>query len=455
LAILYGPALSMAYRLDDFAWLSLGNTIAHGRSLLWALFSPQAQGTVRPLGDRIPFLLASRLFGLNPVPFHLLALATQVGNVVLMVAVGKRLLGSTAAGAIAATLWVVNSALVEPMVWASAYNEVLCTFFFLAAFYAFLRSLESREHFWQYAQIAALVLSLATLELAVTFPAIALAYLLVTQRARWKRALPSVVVTLAYMAAHLSITGLPRAGPYKLSVGWSMIANLAHYWGAVLGPQEYGRIHQTSIVLVSAGTVAMTVAMTLAILLRIIRPVPLFCGLWFVLTLAPVLPLFDHATAYYTFLPSIGLAWLAGDAMVRVISWPGRAAAIACIFVCAFCNISATLFVRDFQWDRAEEVVAREELLSRSVRDIRRAQPAGPVFLTGLDWQQFWWGLCYGQLTREGFRSIHIMPDAAAHGILIPDKDWCLTPDFQLSKEETGRLLRDGEARVYDITKLP
>ena len=74
------------------------------------------------------------------------------------------------------------------------------------------------------------------------------------------------------------------------------------------------------------------------------------------------------------------------------------------------------------------------------------------VFLTGLDWQQFWWGLCYGQLTREGYRDLHIMPDAAAHGVLIPDKEWCYTTDFQLSKEDTDRSLREGRARVYDIT---
>ena len=54
-----------------------------------------------------------------------------------------------------------------------------------------------------------------------------------------------------------------------------------------------------------------------------------------------------------------------------------------------------------------------------------------------------------------GFPDVHVMPDADAQGILIPAKEWCAAPNFQFSREETERLLRDGEAKVYDIAKLP
>jgi hypothetical protein len=47
------------------------------------------------------------------------------------------------------------------------------------------------------------------------------------------------------------------------------------------------------------------------------------------------------------------------------------------------------------------------------------------------------------------------MPDAAEHGVIIPPKEWCFTPDFQLSKQETERLLQTGQGRVYDIAHLP
>ena len=46
---------------------------------------------------------------------------------------------------------------------------------------------------------------------------------------------------------------------------------------------------------------------------------PLFFLAWFAILIAPVLPLSDHLSEYYPFLPSIGLAM-----------WGGWALALAC-----------------------------------------------------------------------------------------------------------------------------
>jgi hypothetical protein len=77
------------------------------------------------------------------------------------------------------------------------------------------------------------------------------------------------------------------------------------------------------------------------------------------------------------------------------------------------------------------------------------------VFLSGLDMEQFWWGLCYGQLTRQGFSDLPVLPDVAEHGIAMPPMEWCFTPDFQISPAETARLLREKRGTVYDITQSP
>jgi len=305
--------------------------------------------------------------------------------------------------------------------------------------------------------VIALVFALGTLELAVTFPAIAAAYAILLARSRWKSVLPSAAIAAAFVALHLWAVPLPQGGPYKLTLGWGVLGNLLHRWATVLGPEEFGRIHPMNFVLTRLATVALSAAILLwtAVSARRGRWVPLFCLLWFVIPLAPTLPLLDRSILYYTFLPSIGLAWLAGDATVRVASWQGRSVAIACAALYAMCQIPSTVFVRDWDRDQSLNVAAREARLSEAVREIRRMQPDGPVFLSGLDWEQFWWGLCYGQLTREGFADLHVLPDAAAHGVLIPPKEWCFTQDFQFSREETERLLREGRARVYDVSQSP
>jgi hypothetical protein len=224
-----------------------------------------------------------------------------------------------------------------------------------------------------------------------------------------------------------------------------------------LGPEEYSRLHQTNFFVARLGTVVLSAAILLwtGISLRNGRRFPLFCLFWFVIPLAPTLPLLDRSILYYPFLASMGIAWLAGDALVRLISWPTRSIAIACAAVYAACQISSTLLVRGWDRDRSRDMAAREAHVRQAVREIRRMQPTGPAFLTGLDWEQFWWGICYGELGREGFADLHVLPDADAHGMLIPAKEWCVAPDFQFSREETTRLLREGRGKVYDVAKTP
>src|SRR5690242_21278 len=216
---LYVPSLWSAYRIDDFAWLSLRNTLHNGRTLWWALFSPQSQGTIRPLGERAWFLLASSWFGLNPFPFHLFALVTQIANVLLVIAVGRHLLRSLVAAVIAAILWCINDSLVEPIVWASAFNEILCTFWFLLAFYALLRWIDSREPAWFAAHVSAVLLGFATLELMVTFPPIAAVYVALFARKHWKVLLPSAAIATAFVMVHLLAVRIPQTGPYRLTFG--------------------------------------------------------------------------------------------------------------------------------------------------------------------------------------------------------------------------------------------
>ena len=148
-------------------------------------------------------------------------------------------------------------------------------------------------------------------------------------------------------------------------------------------------------------------------------------------------------------------AWLAGDAVVQAARWPGRTAAIACVALYAMCQIPSTIFVRDWHRTDSTERSAREVKLREAVREIRRMQPYGPVFLTGLDSQQFWWGFVYGELVREEFTDLHVLPDAAALGLSV-SREWWYMPDAQYSGQQVSRLLREGRAqRIRASGKSP
>ena len=129
--------------------------------------------------------------------------------------------------------------------------------------------------------------------------------------------------------------------------------------------------------------------------------------------------------------------------------------AVACAVLYAFCQTPSTLFVRDWNRDRSFDVERREARLAGAVREIRRIQPHGAVFLDGLDTEQFWWGLCYGELIHRGYTDLHILPNAAEHGVAIPPQEWCLDRNFQLSPSETALTLREGRGQAYDVTSVP
>src|SRR5580704_14852891 len=131
------------FRTDDFAWLWLPQSVHGLRSLIHALFHPEAQGTVRVLSDRVFFLVLSSVFGDWAAPYRICALATWFAALTLANAIGVRLTGSRLAGCAAAILWTSSYVVVTPLAWASAYNQLLCAFFLLAALYARTRFLDS------------------------------------------------------------------------------------------------------------------------------------------------------------------------------------------------------------------------------------------------------------------------------------------------------------------------
>src|ERR1051326_8586321 len=95
-------ALKTWFLGDDFAWLIHSTEFYNFREFLRAVFAPMAQGTIRPWSDRLFFMVFFRVFGLDPLPFHIWAMLTQCVNVVLLLSIVRRLTGSRLAACAAA-----------------------------------------------------------------------------------------------------------------------------------------------------------------------------------------------------------------------------------------------------------------------------------------------------------------------------------------------------------------
>jgi len=83
----YWYGLKCWFRQDDFAWLWL-TTQVHSWSDFWrAMFTPLAQGTIRPFSERAFFMGLYTLFGLDALPFRICVFLTQIANLALIRAV--------------------------------------------------------------------------------------------------------------------------------------------------------------------------------------------------------------------------------------------------------------------------------------------------------------------------------------------------------------------------------
>jgi hypothetical protein len=171
--IFYWYGLKCWFRQDDFAWLSL-TTQVHSWNDFWrAMFTPFAQGTIRPWSERAFFMGFYTLFGLEALPFRICVFVTQIANLILIRSVARRVTGSPIAGFWAAMLWITNTALITVMTWSSVYNQALCGFFLLLAFYFLLRYVETGQERFNRAQWIVFLLGFGALELNVVYPALA------------------------------------------------------------------------------------------------------------------------------------------------------------------------------------------------------------------------------------------------------------------------------------------
>jgi hypothetical protein len=245
--------------------------------------------------------------------------ATQFANLALAASIGARLTGLRAAGLCASLLWVLNGSGIEPLGWTCVYNEVMCGFFLLLAFHFLLRYTETGRRRYYLYQWGAFLLGFGALELNVVYPALAAAYTLLCARRYFRATLPLFAVSIGYAVAHNAAAPVQKTGDYAMHFTGAMFRTLGKYWTWSIGPTFLFTPFELPKWMLPAGIAIVSLGL-LAFLARKLQHgarAAGFCLLWYLIALAPVLPLRDHQTEYYVFLPVIGLCWLGGWAVAE------------------------------------------------------------------------------------------------------------------------------------------
>jgi hypothetical protein len=447
--LLHGRGLACWFRGDDFAWLSLEGSIHNFHGFLAALFRPEAQGTWRPLSERAFFMAGYALFGLNPLPFHIVVFLTQFANLALVAWIGDRMVGRRGPGLWAAVFWTLSGAMLYPLGWTCVFNQPLCGLFLLSALAFFVRYTETGERRYNVAQWAVFLLGFGALELNVVYPALAAAYAFFRARAYLRRTLPLFIPSVVFAVIHNLVAPVGREGEYGMHFTGSMLRTLGKYWTWSLGPNHlWSPLHFSAwlypvcIALITAGLVAFLTAKV-----RSGAGAAPFCLAWYLLVIAPVLPLRDHMGDYYVFLPLIGLCWLGGWAFDEGLraAGPLRAAVVALAGLYAFMAVPAT--VASWRWFHG--ITERARGLIEGVAAAHELHPGKAILLVGVDTDQFWSAVRDNSFGLIGVDHVYLAPGSEARIEAHPELG--AIGDFIMPEQIAERALEHDEVVIYDV----
>lgn len=330
IVISYWPALAGGFVWDDVAF-SEEKTI-HQWSGLWKIwFAPSAignEGHYWPI-TYTTFWLEHKLWGLEPLGYHLVNVLLHVANTVLL---WRLMLRFLVPGALAiAALFAVHPLHVESVAWIIERKDLLSALFYLSAVFMWVRFTEAPHPGRYCAALVLFVAGMLSKSITVTLPAALLIWhwWLYGRISRYDvlRLAPFFLVGLAVTAADL----MYYTSRESLALGYSfaeriLIAARAlwFYVGKLLWPTDLMVIYP--LWKIQAGNllgwlyVAAAVGLTAALwfLRQYLGRGPLASVLFFVVTLSPVLGFIDYGYMKFSFVAD-RFQYLAGIGLMALL----------------------------------------------------------------------------------------------------------------------------------------
>jgi hypothetical protein len=296
----YWQVISRPFVYDD--WYILYSIHTHDvATTITNAFIPFDKLIYRPLA-MVYYAVVFKMFGLNPVPFHLLALVLHICNSGLVAFVLFRMSGMKS-GAIAAAILYAGAASVhlDPLLWLVGFYDIAGMFFLLLSF-AFFLSKKSRL------SIASFAFALLTKESTFFFVGVLVVYVVLWERNQFRRLYPHLVVSVLYAAIKTmgkSALTIDGAHPHRLDVwGKHITMNLESY-GRWLADSLFPSIHNSSLLLIGGLMILILLSVIQSIRSsgtthRLLNPkLVMFFLIWLVVGILPVLFLRNQAARYY------------------------------------------------------------------------------------------------------------------------------------------------------------
>jgi tetratricopeptide (TPR) repeat protein len=374
------PALTNGFtHWDDNIYVTDNPLIA---SLSWgnlkAIFTTSHYGVYVPL-TMVSYSLEYAVFGKNPAAFHTTNVVLHAVNAGLVFWLFFLLFGGNGPAAfVAAALFGVHPLRVESVAWIAERKDLLCGLFFLMSLISYRRYGESGNRRLLRRSLLLFLCSLLSKPMALTLPFVLLLmdYLAsgrLTRKA-WTEKIPFFALSLVFAViallanqpgdvppgavagASLLAAGLHKAVLAVFSTAFYTVKTLLPFKLAAVYPYTDSTAGLSPALLYASPVILALLAAALVFALRRSRKI-VFGLAFFFLTLVPILQLVSLpgntiVADRYTYIPGLGLAFLAGVLLTSVFANKLKPARLALpvLFAGIILAFSASTFARCRVW---------------------------------------------------------------------------------------------------------
>lgn len=339
--MIFYPSLFMFFTNDDFFFLkvSKANNILEFFNFFSLVKGPEGFGMYRPLTTQVFYFLTTRFFNLSAFPLHIISFVFFFGIIYLVYKLIKELIGNEKIALLSAFLYAVSATHFGQLYYLAAFQELGMTFFALLSCLFFIRKKNVLAFLF-------FVLSLLSKETAIVIPGLFFIIYIFRKgmggkTISFKRLMlsfiPYIVTIGFYMYVRFVSYGFATGDSYvwdfsirKLinTTGWYLLwsfnipeslvdfvgsglkinPNLFVFWGEQIRP----------ILILFIVQAVLFVYVLMKLILSREREkkdqkenglVSLFCLVWFLISLLPVIFLPLHKFTFYLTLPLIGVVF--------------------------------------------------------------------------------------------------------------------------------------------------
>lgn len=234
--VFFWPLLFLNFAQDDFYCLLISKANSFREFLVF--FTPEHSFVTshynfyRPLTTQFYFGIMQKIFGFNPMPFHVVSLLVHILNTFLVYKLAKEFVRNIKIAYLATFFYGFSQSLMVSIAWASNIQELVVTTLILMGIIFYKRR-------FNWTAVLCFILSLLSKETAITFPILIIVVTFFYEKKKdFIRLIPYFAILLIYLYFHFVKYRFVETESYTLLVNFQVLNTLRWYFWWALGLPE-------------------------------------------------------------------------------------------------------------------------------------------------------------------------------------------------------------------------